>query len=152
MLRRYRQNLTQVRDLRSRIRQKMSALEEQDAALADQENSLVALVASEERRGDLGALLADEAPAAVTAQTTAAALPPVKRRPDTQVIEAIIRNAGRPLHVTEIVALARAQGLTFEGKAKPPARMIQDKLYGSSRFQLFSRNHWGLPGMTMPED
>ena len=105
----------------------------------------------EERRGDLGALLADEAPAAVTAQT-AAALPPVKRRPDTQVIEAIIRNAGRPLHVTEIVALARAQGLTFEGKSKPPARMIQDKLFGSSRFQLFSRNHWGLPGMTMPEE
>lgn len=146
MLRRYRQNLTQVRDLRSRIRQKMSALEEQDAALADQENSLVALVASEERRGDLGALLADEA------QTTAAALPSVKRRPDTQVIEAIIRNAGRPMHVTEIVALARAQGLTFEGKSKPPARMIQDKLYGSSRFQLFSKNHWGLPGMTMPEE
>ena len=94
-----------------------------------------------EHRGDLGELLREE-PAA----------DPASRRPGTQVIEAILREAGRPLHVTEIAALAAQRGLSFEGKAKPPVRMIQDKMYNSKRFKLFGRNHWGLPGMTMPDE
>ena len=140
LVRRYRSTLEQVRGLRAAIRKKMTDLEEQDAALADQEASLLALCESEERRGDLAELLREE-PAA----------PAGRRRPGTQVIEAILREAGRPLHVTEIVALAAQRGLSFEGKKKPPARICQDKLYGSDRFVLFSRNFWGLPGMTMPE-
>ena len=58
LLRRYRASLDEVQRLRSAIRQKMAELAQQDATLADQESSLLALCNAEGTPGRPGGVAA----------------------------------------------------------------------------------------------
>ena len=126
----YRNNLAECRGRRADLQKQREQLDALDAVLAEQESSLEALCAAEERWGGL---------------ESAGAIPPRRHgRPDTQVIEEILREAGQPLHVSVIVERGLERGVTFRGR-KPPERVAQDKLFGSRRFVLVGSNHWGLP-------
>ena len=66
------------------------------------------------------------------------------RKPDVQVLEEIFLQNG-PLHLSDVVKLARSRGISLEG-SKSPQLLLRDKLSNSKRFFLFGNNVWGLPG------
>ena len=71
------------------------------------------------------------------------------RKSDVQIIEDIFRGHG-PMHVTELVPLGQALGVTFAGKKKPSV-MARDKMVGCKKFRLFGNNVWGLPNQELPQ-
>jgi len=108
------------------------ALKEQIISLQKQIESLVLFIGE-------GAWSVQE-----TAWSTAYPSCSFPRKPDTQVIEELLKKSG-PLHVSDIVAYGGQRGVSFEG-TKPPNQMASDKLHSSKRFVLLGNNVWALPG------
>ena len=93
------------------------------------------------RRGD-EAGYAKEAKALAVLASPMARLQP-NHKPKTRIYEEVLRDAGRPLHVSDIAAEALARGAIFKGR-KPQVEQVRSSLGGSKRFVNTGGNNWTL--------
>lgn len=74
-------------------------------------------------------------------------------RSKVRVYEEVLREQGRPLHVSELLPLVKAKGVTFDG-VSPEQQQLRNSLHSASnRFQNVGSNTWWLvdepaPGRT----
>ena len=68
---------------------------------------------------------------------------PPRKVPYVRILEDILREHG-PLHIKDIVAIAKLHGVPFNGN-KTHEEQARDRLYNSKRFHLLGGNVWCLP-------
>lgn len=66
-----------------------------------------------------------------------------------EAIEKIIRDAGKPLHISEICRLFTNTGRAIPGQGTP-SNLIAYITRGPSRFVRIAKGTYGLPGMASP--
>ncbi len=72
-------------------------------------------------------------------------------KPNTLIYEEIVREHGRPMHITELLSEALLRGTTFNGKA-PAKRQLWGALNSCARFYNTGGNRWWIDGLPNPED
>ncbi len=127
----------------TQLRQSIATLQEKRDAL----NSLLEIAKA--REDHLSALCTGQEPWLEYLSQASPAAHPAKKQTDIQILLDVLKDHG-PLHVTDIVRLARSRGVSFYGK-KPPTLMARDKVYRSKKFHNFGGNVWGLLSQSLKE-
>ena len=90
----------------------------------------------------------------LTPSVVPSALPKRGRRtrtPRNQIAEEILREVGRPMHVTNLLERMKSRGVTYKGKTSH-AELLRSALNKSKRFRNLGANNWWLDGVPQPND
>ncbi len=75
---------------------------------------------------------------------------PTPGRPNNQVFQEILEEAGKPLYLDDILTRAVRRGVKFKGTKNPPRKQLRTSLNGSKRFALIGPNTWWLADRPVP--
>ena len=72
------------------------------------------------------------------------------QKPHTALYEDVLREHGRPMHLTDILNEALARGLQQKGK-KPPSDQLRSALESAVNIYRVGGNRWWIVGVSEPE-
>lgn len=73
------------------------------------------------------------------------------RTPRNQIAEEILREVGRPMHVSSLLEQMKSRGVTYKGKTSH-AELLRSALNKSKRFCNLGANNWWLDGVPLPNE
>ena len=73
------------------------------------------------------------------------------RTPRNQIAEEILRESGRPMHVSTLLERMKERGVTFKGKTSATDQ-LRSALAKSKRFRNLGSNNWWLDGVPSPDE
>ena len=82
-------------------------------------------------------------------QKTTVAKNRITGKPKTELIEELILEQGKPMHLTDILAIGTERGLQLNGK-RPKQIQLRSTLSNCKRLYNIGGNKWWVTGVTLP--
>ena len=146
-----------IRDIQGKIRTTQEFIDKHKQLLENAESLLVAY--NRQLEGLEGEKEATKAMAQIQAHMPSGGLfgeqkPTVSKnrttgKPNTELIEELILEHGRPLHMTDILALGAERGLQLNGR-RPKQIQLRGTLANCKRLYNIGGNKWWVTGVDLP--